>query len=30
VAPGVSDPLIISIAVCIDHIHTDQRERHDR
>ena len=31
VAPGVSDPLVISIAVCIDHIHTDQeRERHDR
>jgi uncharacterized protein YxjI len=29
VAPGVNDPLIISIAVCIDHIHTDQeRERH--
>jgi uncharacterized protein YxjI len=28
VAPGVNDPLIISIAVCIDHIHTDQeRER---
>jgi hypothetical protein len=25
----VNDPLIISIAVCIDHIHTDQeRERH--
>jgi len=31
VAPGVSDPLIISIAVCIDHIHTDQeRERMSR
>jgi len=29
VAPGVNDPLIISIAVCIDHIHTDEeRERH--
>jgi uncharacterized protein YxjI len=28
VAPGVNDPLIISIAVCIDHIHEDKiRER---
>jgi len=31
VAPGVSDSLIISIAVCIDHIHTDEeRERQVR
>ena len=28
VAPGVNDPLVISIAVCIDHIHEDKiRER---
>lgn len=31
VAPGVNDPLIISIAVCIDHIHEDKaHERQDR
>lgn len=30
VAPGVSDPLIISIAVCIDHIHTDEAREHHR
>lgn len=31
VAPGVNDPLMISIAVCIDHIHEDKIHRdHDR
>lgn len=30
VAPGVSDPLIVSIAVCIDHIHTDEARAHHR
>ncbi|MBO0821221.1 MAG: LURP-one-related family protein [Nocardiopsaceae bacterium] len=28
VAPGVNDPLIISIAVCIDHIHADKEREH--
>jgi uncharacterized protein YxjI len=28
VAPGVNDPLIISVAVCIDHIHADKQRAH--
>ncbi|MBO0802875.1 MAG: LURP-one-related family protein [Nocardiopsaceae bacterium] len=30
VAPGVSDPLVISIAVCIDHIHEDKVREHEQ
>lgn len=28
VAPGVNDPLVISIAICIDHIHRDRQHEH--